>query len=207
MFGDNVYDEVTTVLPHIHLSDVDVAEQVSRNLLQVPGYNPMLNRLALWMLVLTPLCVEVRWPTWFDLNFDRTKFPLATKPINIALESLLGLDCYTTDDSEVDQKLSSTLACRFNRSLKRILIACERIALVCLAVAVSILVPDFGSIMAVLGSFTVFTLCVIGPIAAKMTLQRKITQRKITTVDTTILILSTVMAIWGTVAGFRSTTL
>ena len=61
MFGDNVYDEVTTVLlPPIHLSDVHVVEQVSRNLLEVPGYNPALNRLALWMLVLTPLCVKVR---------------------------------------------------------------------------------------------------------------------------------------------------
>ena len=61
MFGDDVYDEVTTVfLSSIHLSDVDVAEQVSRNLLQVPGYNPTLNRLALWMLVLTPLYVTVR---------------------------------------------------------------------------------------------------------------------------------------------------
>jgi hypothetical protein len=61
MFGDNVCDEVTTVLlPPIHLSDVDVGEQVSQNLLQVPGYNPTLNRLALWMLVLTPLCVKIR---------------------------------------------------------------------------------------------------------------------------------------------------
>lgn len=203
MFGDNVYDEVTTVLlPPIHLSDVDVVEQVSRNLLEVSGYNPALNRLALWMLVLTPLCVKVRWPL-FELNFgDRTKFPLTIRPLSIALESLLGLDCYTTDDSEVERKLSATLACKFNRSLKRILIACQRIALVCLAVAVSILVPNFGSIMAVLGSFSVFVLCVIGPISAKMTLQRKATA-----VDAMILMVSTVMAIWGTVAAFRSTAL
>ena len=118
------------------------------------------------------------------------------------MESLLGLDCYTSDDSEVVQKPSATLAFKFNRSLKRILIACERIALVCLAVSVSILVPDFSSIMAVLGSFTVFMLCVIGPIAAKMTLQRKATA-----VDAMILMVSTVMAMWGTVSAFRSTTL
>ncbi|KAH9082029.1 transmembrane amino acid transporter protein-domain-containing protein [Lactarius deliciosus] len=149
------------------------------------GYSPTLNQLALWMLVLTPL----------------TKFPLTTRPLNLALECLLGLDNYTSDDSEVDQKPSATLAFKFNRSLKRILVACERITLVCLAVSVSILVPDFGSIMAVLGSFTVFLLCVIGPITAKMTLQRKVT-----VVDATILMVSTVMAMWGTVAAFRSTT-
>jgi len=61
MFGDNVSDEViTALLQHIHLSDANVAEQVSQNLLQVPGYSPTLNRLALWMLVLTPLYVEIR---------------------------------------------------------------------------------------------------------------------------------------------------
>lgn len=166
MFGDNV------------------SAEVSQNLLQVPGYSPTLNRLALWMLVLTPL----------------TKFPLTTRPLNIALESLLGLDCYTSNASEADRK--PTLALRFNRSLKGILIACERVTLVCLAVSVSILVPNFGSIMAVLGSFTVFLLCVIGPITAKMTLQRKITA-----VDAAILMVSTAMAMWGTVAAFRSTTL
>ncbi|KAH9004396.1 transmembrane amino acid transporter protein-domain-containing protein [Lactarius hatsudake] len=163
----------------------NVSDEVSQNLLQVPGYSPTLNRLALWMLVLTPL----------------TKFPLTTRPLNLALECLLGLDNYTSDDSEVDQKPSATLALKFNRSLKRILVACERITLVCLAVSVSILVPNFGSIMAVLGSFTVFLLCVIGPITAKMTLQRKVT-----VVDATILMVSTVMAMWGTVAAFRSTT-
>lgn len=163
----------------------NVSDEVSQNLLQVPGYSPTLNRLALWMLVLTPL----------------TKFPLTTRPLNLALECLLGLDNYTSDDSEVDQKPSAILAFKFNRSLKRILIACERITLVCLAVSVSILVPNFGSIMAVLGSFTVFLLCVIGPITAKMTLQRKVT-----VVDATILMVSTVMAMWGTVAAFRSTT-
>ncbi|KAH9175410.1 transmembrane amino acid transporter protein-domain-containing protein [Lactarius sanguifluus] len=110
----------------------NVSDEVSQNLLQVPGYSPTLNRLALWMLVLTPL----------------TKFPLTTRPLNLALECLLGLDNYTSDDSEVDQKPSATLAFKFNRSLKRILMACERITLVCLAVSVSILVPNFGSIMA-----------------------------------------------------------
>jgi len=112
---------------------------------------------------------------------------------------LLGLDSYTPDDN---QKEGATLAYKFNRSLKRTLLACERIALVWLAVFVSILVPNFGSIMAVLGSFTVFMLCVIGPIVAKMTLQRRVTA-----VDVVILMVSIVMATWGTVSAFRSTTL
>jgi solute carrier family 32 (vesicular inhibitory amino acid transporter) len=35
-----------------------MTEQISQNLLRVPGYNPALNKLALWMLVLTPLYVK-----------------------------------------------------------------------------------------------------------------------------------------------------
>ena len=112
------------------------------------------------------------------------------------MEALCGLDTYTqNDDLEADQKLPL----KFNRSLKRVLIICERIGLVCLAVAVSILVPGFGTIMAILGSFSVFVLCVIGPIVAKMSLEGKAT-----IVDVVILTSSIVMALWGTVAVFWS---
>jgi len=167
MFGNDVYDEV------------------SQNLLHVPGYNPTLNKLALWLLVVTPL----------------TKFALSTRPLNFALEALCGLDTYTLNgDLEADQKSPMTQALKLNRSLKHVLMICERIGLVCLAVAVSILVPDFGTIMAILGSFSVFVLCVIGPIVAKMSLEGKAT-----IVDVVILTSSIVMALWGTVAAFWST--
>jgi len=166
MFGNEVYDEV------------------SQNLLHVPGYNPALNKLALWMLVVTPL----------------TKFALATRPFNFALEVLCGLDTLTLDDALEDHKSITTQALKFNRSLKRVLIVCERIGLVCLAVAVSILVPDFGTIMAILGSFSVFVLCVIGPIVAKISLEREVT-----IMDAMILTSSIIMALWVTVAAFWST--
>jgi len=164
----------------------DVNDEISQNLLQVPGYNPMLNELVLWMLVVTPL----------------TKFALTTRPLNLALEALCGLDTHTLGDSfQADQKLPVTQARMLNHSLKRVLVACERISFVFLAVAVSILVPDFGSVMAILGSFSVFTLCVVGPIAAKISLERKATA-----MDMMILISSTVMALWGTGAAFWSST-
>ena len=38
---------------------MNTADQISQNLLQVPGYNPMLNELVLWMLVVTPLYVKI----------------------------------------------------------------------------------------------------------------------------------------------------
>jgi solute carrier family 32 (vesicular inhibitory amino acid transporter) len=120
----------------------------------------------------------------------------------VAFEALLGIDSNAPDDAlETAQKPSLILARNLNCSFKRVLVACERITLVCLAVFVSILVPNFGSIMAILGSFSVFALCVIGPIAAKISLQGKVTAA-----DVTILMASTVMALWGTAAAFLSTT-
>jgi len=160
----------------------DVENEISQNLLQVPGYNPMLNKLVLWMLVVTPL----------------TKFALGTRPLNLAFEIFCGLDTYTLGDDFEPQK---SQAHKLNHSLKRVLIACERIGFVLLAVTVSILVPEFDSIMAILGSFSVFSVCVVGPIAAKMSLERKAT-----VMDIAILIPSTVMALWGTGAAFWSTT-
>ena len=47
------------LLPFILLSDTGPAYQISQNLLQVPGYNPMLNKLVLWMLVVTPLYGQI----------------------------------------------------------------------------------------------------------------------------------------------------
>jgi len=134
------------------------------------------------MLVVTPL----------------TKFALGTRPLNIALEALSGLDTQAlNDDLEADQKSPANWT---QRSFRRLLIACERISIVCLAVTVSILVPDFGTIMAIVGSFSVFALCVIGPITAKISLERETT-----VVDLMILTTSIVMAVWGTVVAAFST--
>jgi hypothetical protein len=46
-------------LPFVLLSDMRTAYQISQNLLQVSGYNPLLNKLVLWMLVVTPLYGQI----------------------------------------------------------------------------------------------------------------------------------------------------
>jgi vesicular inhibitory amino acid transporter len=46
---------------------VAVSDEVSMDLLKTPGYNPILNKITLWMLVISPL----------------TKFALATQPVSI----------------------------------------------------------------------------------------------------------------------------
>ena len=48
----------------------------------------------------------------------------------------------------------------------------QRIVVTCLAVLVSVVVPEFSAMMAFLGAFSAFMLCVIGPVAAKIALTR-----------------------------------
>ena len=77
----------------------------------------------------------------------------------------------------------------------------ERIALALLAVTVSILVPEFSTMMAFLGSFSAFVLCVIGPVCAKVALQRKCSY-----FDGALLVSSIIFTIWGTSAAFSEST-
>lgn len=59
-------------------------------------------------------------------------------------------------------------------------------------VFVSIAIPEFGVIMSLLGAFSAFTLCVIGPLAAEMAINGR------TRKNVVLLILSIVMGAWGT---------
>lgn len=73
----------------------------------------------------------------------------------------------------------------------------QRIVLTSLAVAVSILIPDFGSMMAFLGSFSAFVLCIIGPVGAKVAIEKKLGR-----LDAVLLMIAIVMAAWGTFSAF-----
>lgn len=149
----------------------DVSDEISTDLLATPGYNVFINQVAVWSLVIMPL----------------TKFALTTRPVNITLEIILGLD--------VQSQQSNTRS----RLLKDILIAVERSAFACVSVAVSIFIPEFSSMMAFVGSFSAFILCVIGPVSAKIALTRKCGW-----LDGSLMIIAIIMATWGTIAAFAA---
>ncbi|KAI0321704.1 transmembrane amino acid transporter protein-domain-containing protein [Amylostereum chailletii] len=166
MFGDSVHEEI------------------SQNLLGVAGYSPALNKVVLWMLVITPL----------------TKFPLTTRPLNLTFEAMWGLDTYTHSESEESHKAHANSAKLLaNQAMKHALITVERTLIALFAVAVSILVPDFSSLMAILGSFSAFLLCVIGPVAAKMAIEGGRNGKDMFFITTAAL-----MAAWGTVIAVSS---
>lgn len=62
-----------------------------------------------------------------------------------------------------------------------------------MAVAVSIAIPEFSSMMGILGSLFAFLMCVIGPVSAKIAIDKKCTKH-----DAFILVVGIAMASWGT---------
>ncbi|KAI0036699.1 transmembrane amino acid transporter protein-domain-containing protein [Vararia minispora EC-137] len=162
----------------------DVSEEVSQNLLGVPGYSKGLNQLVLWMLVLSSL----------------TKFPLALRPLNVTLEIIMGLDTlrdpHSIEHAKSDHGYEASTKTFSTRFGKRILFIAERSFFVFFAVIVSIFLPDFGAMMAILGAFTTFLLCIIGPLAAKMSLEG-FNMR-----DSLFLVIAVPMAVWGTTVAF-----
>lgn len=99
-------------------------------------------------------------------------------------------------DHGVIEGLPQTQSAR-PRFSKDMLVIIERAAFTTLSVGVSIFFPDFSSMMAFLGSFSAFMLCVIGPVSAKIALQKKCGIW-----DAILLAIAVVMAIWGTVSAF-----
>ena len=85
------------------------------------------------------------------------------------------------------------------RSLHQTFTIIERTVVTFLSVLVSILVPEFDSVMAFLGSFSAFLICVIGPLSAKAWLVGRLGFW-----DALLLLVAVAMAAWGTGAAFWS---
>ncbi|KAJ7156133.1 transmembrane amino acid transporter protein-domain-containing protein, partial [Mycena filopes] len=160
----------------------NVSAEISIDLLATPGYNAVLNQAALWMLVLSPL----------------SKFALTTQPLNTAIQILLGIDDRPIAAPEaLEAKLAADQHNGRRVSVKGVMGVVQRVVMTLLSVAVSILVPEFSAAMAFLGSFSAFVLCVIGPIAAKIALERRCG-----VFDGVVMLLAVGMAVWGTGAAF-----
>jgi len=83
--------------------------------------------------------------------------------------------------------------------MKHVLGIVQRVALTCFAIYVSINVPEFSSMMAFLGSFSAFMLSIVGPVLAKIAIRKEWSW-----FDAAIILVGTVMALWGTGAAFVS---
>ena len=120
--------------------------------------------------------------------------------LNATIEILLGLDAPLTSPEDLAAKPDGLSVApkgsQFGR-WKRFLAVIQRIVVTTLSIAVSIMIPEFSSMMAFVGSFSAFMISIVGPVVAKVVIDRKCG-----CLDAFIIIVGTIMAVWGTVAAF-----
>lgn len=107
--------------------------------------------------------------------------------MNAIIEHTLGLSPHSHHNHDSDGQVQ----CQTN--LKRFGAFIQRILVAVMAIAVSIAIPEFSSMMGILGSLFSFLICVIGPISAKIAIEGKCNKW-----DGSILLIGIAMASWGT---------
>lgn len=74
---------------------------------------------------------------------------------------LLGLEAAVASPEDMAIRMSAPVPWSFKSLLGRM----QRVAVTIASVTVSVLVPEFSALMAFLGAFSAFTICIIVPIA------------------------------------------
>ena len=109
--------------------------------------------------------------------------------MNTILEHTLGLDPHSNHDNGSDDQV------RCHTTFKRFGSIIQRILMAFMAVAVSIAVPEFSSMLGILGNVFSFLLCIIGPLCAKMVIEKNLTK-----FDVSMMLIGVAMASGGTIS-------
>lgn len=123
-----------------------------------------------------------------------TKVPLNARPIVSTIELLCGLDSRAMPESQALAGLSG-----YTRGIMKIVI---RIVVLIIFVVIAIVFPAFDSIMAFMGSALCFTICVILPLMFYVKMFGKEISRRELILDYFLIVISSVMAIVGTIWAF-----
>jgi vesicular inhibitory amino acid transporter len=59
------------------------------------------------------------------------------------------------------------------------------------------MIPEFSLMMAFVGSFSAFMISIVGPVVAKVMIDKRCGR-----FDAIIIVVGTIMAVWGTIAAF-----
>lgn len=151
-----------------------VKDEVTRNVLVLDGYPAGIS-------VFIAICVAI---------IPLTKIPLNARPIVSTLELFLGLDARAMGDGMATHGLTGC-----TRGVLKIAV---RIFCVFVFVLLAILVPQFDTIMSLLGAVACFTICLILPCAFHLKLFGKELSKKQKTVDWTLIVVSFVLAVVST---------
>lgn len=155
-----------------------VADEITSNVLRTDGYPH-------WLSIFIVICVAI---------IPLTKIPLNARPIVSTLELFLGLDARSMSSSASLNGLSG-----WTRGLLKFGI---RILCVVIFVVLAILIPEFDTIMSLLGSVACFSICIILPLAFHLKLFGKELSRWAKIRDWIIIAVSTVLAVVSTAFNF-----
>ncbi|KAI2722640.1 hypothetical protein DTO013E5_3970 [Penicillium roqueforti] len=151
-----------------------VRDEITANILTVTSYPQALS-----------VCIVV-----FISIIPLTKVPLNARPLVATMEVLCGLGG------------GHVLAENSSGTRQRIARAMVRVFIVAMIVVLAVIFPAFDRIMAFLGSFLCFTICIIFPLAFHLKIFGKEIGRGEYILDWILLIVSSILAAVGTVFAF-----
>ena len=155
-----------------------IRDEVTSNILLTKGYPRALSVLIVVFIAIIPL----------------TKIPLSCRPITSTIEILCGLDPRAVSPSPSLQGMSSLARGSFKFSI--------RIFVILFILLISVLLPSFDSVMALMGSALCFTICIILPVAFYLKIFGKDISLRERVFDWFLIVSCTIMAIVGTVWAF-----
>lgn len=155
-----------------------VKDEITRNILITPGYPEAINYFLVVCVAIIPL----------------TKIPLNARPIISTLELFLGLDTRALATNASLTGLSS-----LTRGLLKTAV---RLLCTVIFVILAILIPQFDTIMSLLGAVACFTICIILPCAFHLKLFGAELSRANKALDWTLIVVSTVLALVSTTFNF-----
>jgi vesicular inhibitory amino acid transporter len=172
-----VLDAATAVGGLLMFGD-KVMDEITSNIIGTKGYPRSISILISIFIAIIPL----------------TKLPLNARPIVSTIEKQAGLDLLAISDSPSLIGISA-----WSRGLLKVTI---RVAIVIIFVIISILIPAFDSIMALMGSALCNSVCIILPLMFHLKIFGKEIGRGERLLNYFLIAFSSILAVVGTVFAF-----
>ncbi|KAI8393933.1 transmembrane amino acid transporter protein-domain-containing protein [Radiomyces spectabilis] len=153
---------------------LETMQEITQNLANTPGYNKLLNHLAVWLIVLTPIA----------------KYGLMMNPINLTWE------LWITSRPSIDAWS------KFHPWRKNFLSTVGRIMISALVIYIATVFPGFDRVMSLLGALFSFGISAIFPLACYRRLYGHNFTRVESAINWFLLFVASGMAILGTVWSF-----
>jgi solute carrier family 32 (vesicular inhibitory amino acid transporter) len=158
-----------------------VKDEITRNVLTMTAEEAGEAGYPEWISVFIVICVAI---------IPLTKIPLNARPIVSTLELFLGLDARSLASSQTMTGLSG-----YTRGILKITV---RILCTIVFVLLAILIPEFDTIMSLLGAVACFTICIILPCAFHLKLFGKELSFREKCVDWVLIVVSSILAVVST---------